>query len=124
MLAAKEGISRHEIGRETFLKHVWEWKQKYGTRITDQIRALGASCDWSREHFTMNSNLTAAVQKAFIQLFNEGLIYRGERLIHWCPRCQTALSDLEVKHVEEVATSTTSPTAIHGGHHAPGDESW
>ncbi len=100
-LLQKEGISRHEIGRETFLKHVWEWKQKYGTRITDQIRALGASCDWSREHFTMDPNLTAAVQKAFIQLFNEGLIYRGERLIHWCPRCQTALSDLEVKHVEE-----------------------
>ncbi len=100
-LLQHEGISRHEIGRETFLKHVWAWKQKYGTRITDQVRALGASCDWSREHFTMDPNLTAAVQKAFIQLFNEGLIYRGERLIHWCPRCQTALSDLEVKHVEE-----------------------
>ena len=100
-LLQQEGISRHEIGRETFLKHVWAWKKKYGTRITDQIRSLGASCDWSREHFTMDPNLTTAVQKAFIQLFNEGLIYRGERLIHWCPRCQTALSDLEVKHVQE-----------------------
>ncbi|MFA6588387.1 MAG: valine--tRNA ligase [Patescibacteria group bacterium] len=97
-LLQTEGISRHEIGRETFLKHVWAWKQKYGTRITDQIRSLGASCDWSREHFTMDPNLTQAVQKAFITLFNEGLIYRGERLINWCTRCQTALSDLEVKH--------------------------
>ncbi len=100
-LLQTEGISRHEIGRQTFLKHVWAWKQKYGTRITDQVRALGASCDWSREHFTMDPNLTLAVQKAFIQLFNEGLIYRGTRLIHWCSRCQTALSDLEVKHVQE-----------------------
>ena len=100
-LLQKEGISRHEIGRETFLKHVWAWKQKHGDRITDQVRALGASCDWSREHFTMDPALTLAVQKAFIQLFDEGLIYRGERLIHWCSRCQTALSDLEVKHVQE-----------------------
>jgi valyl-tRNA synthetase len=97
-LLQTEGISRHEIGRETFLKHVWAWKQKYGTRITGQIRSLGASCDWSREHFTMDPNLTRAVQKAFITLFKEGLIYRGERLINWCTRCQTALSDLEVKH--------------------------
>ncbi|RJO59623.1 valine--tRNA ligase [Candidatus Parcubacteria bacterium] len=97
-LLQTEGISRHEIGRETFLKHVWAWKQKYGTRITDQIKSLGASCDWSREHFTMDPNLTQAVQKAFIILFKAGLIYRGERLINWCTRCQTALSDLEVKH--------------------------
>ena len=97
-LLQTSGISRHEIGRATFLKHVWAWKQKYGSRITDQIRSLGASCDWSREHFTMDPNLTQAVQKAFITLFNEGLIYRGERLINWCTRCQTALSDLEVKH--------------------------
>lgn len=100
-LLQQEGLTRHSIGREAFLKHVWQWKQKYGTRITDQIRSLGASCDWSREHFTMDPNLTTAVQHAFISLFNEGLIYRGERLIHWCSRCQTALSDLEVKHREE-----------------------
>ncbi len=100
-LLQKEGMSRHEIGREKFLTHVWQWKQKYGTRITDQTRKIGASCDWSREHFTMDPALTQAVQKAFIQLFNEKLIYRGERLINWCSRCQTALSDLEVKHVQE-----------------------
>jgi len=100
-LLQKEGISRHEVGRDVFLKRVWAWKDKYGMRITDQIRALGASCDWSREHFTMDPALTLAVQTAFIQLFDEGLIYRGERLIHWCSQDKTALSDLEVKHVPE-----------------------
>ncbi|MDD5039515.1 MAG: valine--tRNA ligase, partial [Patescibacteria group bacterium] len=99
-LLQQEGLSRDDIGREKFLKRVWEWKNKYGTRINDQTRSLGASCDWSREHFTMDPALTAAVHKAFITLFNEGLIYRGARIVNWCPRCATALSDLEVKHIE------------------------
>jgi len=99
-LLQKEGVDRHAIGREAFLKHVWAWKAKYGSRIDVQTRSLGASCDWSREHFTMDPALTKAVHKAFITLFNEGLIYRGTRIVNWCPRCATALSDLEVKHVE------------------------
>ncbi|MFH1207693.1 MAG: valine--tRNA ligase [Patescibacteria group bacterium] len=99
-LIASEGVDRHSLGRAEFLKRVWQWKKKYGSRITTQVRQLGASCDWSREHFTMDPALTAAVHKAFIALFNEGLIYRGTRIVNWCPRCATALSDLEVKHVE------------------------
>jgi valyl-tRNA synthetase len=94
----KEGVNRRELGRENFLKSVWAWKEKFGTKITKQIKQLGASCDWTREHFTMDKNLTAAVQEAFIKLFNDGLIYRGQRIISWCPRCFTAISDLEVAH--------------------------
>ncbi|MFH1236631.1 MAG: valine--tRNA ligase [Parcubacteria group bacterium] len=97
-LIANEGLDRHKLGRETFLKHVWAWKKKYGTRITEQIRQIGASCDWSREHFTMDPKLTAAVQHAFVKLYNDGLIYRGKRIINWCPRCSSAISDLEVRH--------------------------
>ncbi|MFA5134934.1 MAG: valine--tRNA ligase [Patescibacteria group bacterium] len=99
-LIASEGVNRDSLGRAEFLKRVWQWKKKYGSRITTQVRQLGISCDWSREHFTMDPALTAAVHKAFITLFNEGLIYRGSRIVNWCPRCATALSDLEVKHVE------------------------
>ncbi len=102
-LIAKEGINRDKLGREQFIERVWDWKKQYGSRITEQIRSLGASCDWSREHFTMDATLTKAVQTAFIKMFNDGLIYRGLRIVNWCPRCSTALSDLEVKHV---ATTT------------------
>jgi len=100
--ALKENnISRYEIGREVFLKHVWQWKEKYGQRIVDQIQRMGASCDWSREHFTMDSQLSKAVQAAFLQLYRDGLIYRGERVIHWCPDDRTGISDLEVDYREE-----------------------
>jgi len=97
-LLKKEGINRHKIGREAFLKHVWAWKEKYGRKILEQYKNMGASCDWSREHFTMDPQLTKAVHEAFIRLYNDGLIYRGFRITNWCVRCATALSDLEVVH--------------------------
>jgi len=98
---AKEGLTRHDIGREKFLERVWEWKERYGGRIINQLKRLGTSCDWSRERFTMDEGFSKAVRKAFVTLYREGLIYRGKRLINWCPRCHTALSDLEVEHIEE-----------------------
>lgn len=97
-LIAEQGVDRYKLGRDVFLKKVWQWKKKYGSRITEQIRSIGASCDWSREHFTMDPKLTEAVQHAFVIMYKDGLIYRGERIINWCPRCASAISDLEVKH--------------------------
>ncbi|MFA6099161.1 MAG: valine--tRNA ligase [Patescibacteria group bacterium] len=99
-LITKEGLDRHKLGRDKFLQRVWQWKKKYGSRITEQTRQIGASCDWSREHFTMDATLTKAVQEAFIKMFKDKLIYRGQRIVNWCPRCASALSDLEVKHQE------------------------
>ncbi|RKQ60453.1 valyl-tRNA synthetase [Thermovibrio guaymasensis] len=98
---AKEGLTRHDVGREEFLKRVWEWKEKYGSRIINQLKKLGTSCDWERERFTMDEGFSKAVRRAFVRLYKEGLIYKGKRLINWCPRCHTALSDLEVEHEEE-----------------------
>ncbi|SNR74754.1 valine--tRNA ligase [Desulfurobacterium atlanticum] len=98
---AQEGLTRHDIGRENFLKRVWEWKESCGGRIINQLKKLGTSCDWDRERFTMDEGFSKAVRKAFVELYKEGLIYRGKRLINWCPRCHTALSDLEVEHEEE-----------------------
>jgi valyl-tRNA synthetase len=95
---AKQGLSRHDLGREKFVERVWEWKAQYGGIILKQIRRIGASCDWSRERFTFDEGLSRAVREVFVSLYDEGLIYRGKRLINWCPRCHTALSDLEVKH--------------------------
>ena len=95
---AKEGLSRHDLGREKFLARVWAWKETYGGRILHQLRRLGASCDWSRERFTLDPGLSRAVVRVFVSLYREGLIYRGHRMINWCPRCETALSDLEVDH--------------------------
>ena len=97
---AKEGMSRHDLGREAFVERVWEWKHKYGNEIIDQLRALGCSCDWSRLRFTLDEGLSQAVREVFVRLYDEGLIYRGEYLVNWCPRCATALSDLEVDHLE------------------------
>jgi valyl-tRNA synthetase len=94
----KEGKTRHDLGREKFVERVWEWKKEYGGRILGQIRRIGSSCDWSRERFTLDEGLSQAVREVFVQLYGEGLIYRGKRLINWCPRCLTALSDLEVKY--------------------------
>ncbi|HIC95978.1 TPA: valine--tRNA ligase, partial [Candidatus Bipolaricaulota bacterium] len=97
---AKEGKSRHDLGREAFLKRVWEWKEKYGNEIVEQLKALGASCDWDRLRFTLDEGLSQAVREVFVRLYEEGYIYRGERIINWCPRCETALSDIEVIHKE------------------------
>jgi len=98
---AKEGMSREDLGREKFLQRVWEWKEKYGSTIINQLRKLGASCDWQRERFTMDEGLSQAVLTAFIQLYNKGLIYRGNYIINWCPRCKTALADEEVEYQEQ-----------------------
>ena len=95
---AQEGLDRHQLGRERFLDRVWEWVRLYGHRISEQHQRLGASCDWSREQFTMEAGSSRAVLTTFVNLYDKGLIYRGERLVNWCPRCRTALSDLEVEH--------------------------
>ncbi len=97
---AHEGIDRHNLGREKFIERVWKWKEESGGVIINQLKRLGASCDWSREQFTMSPELSRAVAEVFVKLYEEGLIYRDERLINWCPRCLTALSDIEVEHEE------------------------
>src|SRR6266700_2338795 len=97
---ASEGKKRSELGREKFIERVWEWKKHYGGAIQDQMRRLGASVDWDREYFTMDENLSRAVREVFVRLHEEGLIYRGKYIVNWCPRCETAISDLEVKHEE------------------------
>ena len=99
-LKKKEGKTRHDLGRTEFIRRVWEWKEQYGQRISLQHRALGASLDWQRERFTMDEQSSRAVREAFVRLFEEGLLYRAERLINWCVSCRTALSDLEVEHEE------------------------
>ncbi|NPC85372.1 valine--tRNA ligase, partial [Pyxidicoccus fallax] len=99
-LKKTEGKSRHDLGRAAFLERVWEWKGKYGARIGEQHRFLGASLDWSRERFTMDEQSSAAVREVFVRLYEEGLMYRAQKLINWCPSCRTALSDLEVEHEE------------------------
>ena len=93
-----EGTTRQKLGREEFVRRVWEWKEKYGSRITEQMKRIGDSCDWSRERFTLSPELSRAVTEAFVRLYEGGLIYRGTYMVNWCPRCNTALSDLEVKH--------------------------
>jgi valyl-tRNA synthetase len=97
---AEEGLDRHEIGREKFIGRVWEWRELYGGKIINQLKRLGASCDWSRERFTMDEGLSEAVRLVFVSLYHEGLIYRGQRIINWCPRCITALANLEVEAEE------------------------
>ena len=98
---AKEGKRRQDIGREEFLKRLWGWKKEYGNTIINQLEKLGSSCDWPRTRFTMDDAYSEAVKEAFIHLYNKGLIYRGERIINWCPRCQTALSDEEAEHKDK-----------------------
>lgn len=95
-----EGIEKDEIGREGFLKKAWEWKEEYGNRITNQLKKMGSSCDWSRERFTLDEGCSKAVEEVFIQLYNEGLIYQGDYIVNWCPSCHTTLSDIEVEHQE------------------------
>lgn len=96
----QENITRHQLGRDGFIKMVWKWKDTYGGRIIHQLKKIGASCDWSRERFTLDEGLSRAVREVFVKLFEEGLIYKDNRLINWCPRCHTALSDLEVDYEE------------------------
>jgi len=97
---AKEGLTRHQLGREAFLERVWQWVRTYRTRIAQQHMRLGASCDWTRERFTLDPGPSKAVRTTFVNLYHKGLIYRGQRIINWCVRCETALSDLEVEHKE------------------------
>jgi valyl-tRNA synthetase len=94
----KQGITRHDIGREKFIEKVWEWKEKYGGIILGQLKKLGASCDWSRERFTMDKDYANAVEEAFLHYYKKGWIYQGDRVVNWCPRCLTSLSDLELEH--------------------------
>ena len=103
---AKEGKTRYDVGRDNFLKQVWEWKEEYGSTIIAQLKSMGSSCDWSRERFTMDDEYSNAVKKVFIQLYKKGLIYQGERIINWCPRCHTALSDEESDHQEHQGALT------------------
>ncbi len=127
----KEGLDRREMGRAAFLERAWAWKERYGNRIVEQLKSLGCSLDWTREHFTLDEGLSRAVRRVFVQLYKEGLIYRAERLINWCPGCHTALSDLEVVHQERegklwcigyrvqgdervLAVSTTRPETLLG----------
>ena len=99
----KEGITKEQIGREAFLKRAWEWRSTYGNRITSQLRRLGSSCDWRRERFTLDEGCSKAVNEVFVRLYEKGLIYRGERIINWCPHCLTSISDAEVEYEEKDA---------------------
>ncbi len=103
---AEGGISRYELGREKFLEHVWEWKEEYHARIVRQLQKLGVSLDWSRERFTMDEGCSRAVLEVFVSLYEKGLVYRGDYIINWCPRCHTALSDIEVEHEDKAGTLT------------------
>lgn len=97
----KEGITKEDLGREKFLERAWEWKKEYGGRIVSQLKKMGSSCDWERERFTMDEGCSKAVKEVFVRLYNKGLIYRGERIINWCPRCKTSISDAEVEFEEQ-----------------------
>ena len=97
-LRKEEGLTRYDLGREKFLERVWDWKHKYGNRIISQLKKLGSSCDWERERFTMDEGCSKAVREVFVNLYNKGLIYKGHRIINWCPHCATALSDAEVEY--------------------------
>ena len=98
---AAKGIRKEDVGREGFLKEAWEWKETYHERIISQLKKIGASCDWDRTRFTMDEGLSKAVQEVFIRLYNQGLIYKGKRIINWCPKCQTSISDAETLHEEQ-----------------------
>ena len=95
-----EGRTKEKLGRENFIQEAWDWTRKYGGNINNQLEKLGVSCDWSRERFTLDDSLSDAVEEVFIRLYEKGLIYRGDRIINWCPNCKTAISDAEVDHEE------------------------
>ena len=123
---AKEGLSRHDLGREAFVERVWQWKAESGGKILGQMRRLGDSVDWSRERFTMDEGLSRAVQTIFKRLFDDGLIYRAERIINWCPRCLTALSRHRGRAQRRRGRARLDPlrrparATIHRGRHHPG----
>ncbi|HBF76991.1 MAG TPA: valine--tRNA ligase, partial [Clostridiaceae bacterium] len=98
---AKKGLKKKEMGREKFLEAVWNWSNTYRARIREQLEKTGASCDWTRERFTMDEGLDRAVREVFVRLYNKGLIYQGNRIINWCPKCKTALSDAEIEYEEQ-----------------------
>ena len=127
----EQGISKEEIGREKYLEHVWDWKKQYGGRIVEQLKKIGSSCDWDRERFTMDEGCSKAVKEVFVKLYNKGLIYRGERIINWCPHCLTSISDAEVEYEDQaghfwhlryktidgtgyIDLATTRPETLHG----------
>ena len=97
----KKGIDKDEIGREEFLKHCWQWKEEYGNRIVSQLKKMGSSADWERERFTMDEGCSEAVEEVFVKLYEKGYIYKGSRIINWCPVCQTSISDAEVEHEDQ-----------------------
>ena len=97
----EEGITKEDLGREKFLERAWEWKKQYGGRIVAQLKKIGSSCDWDRERFTMDEGCNKAVKEVFINLYDKGLIYRGERIINWCPKCLTSISDAEVNYEDQ-----------------------
>ena len=99
---AAEGTTRHAYGRERFIERVWQWRYESGGTIINQLKRLGASCDWERERFTMDAGLSAAVREVFVRLWEEGLIYRGDYIVNWCPRCRTVLSDRSEEHTSEL----------------------
>jgi valyl-tRNA synthetase len=119
MLQREEGVTRHELGREEFLRRTWQWKEKYGSYITAQLRRLGASCDWDRERFTLDEGLSRAVREAFVRLYRMGLIYQAEYLVNWSPGLQTAVSDLEVEYSEEPGFLYHFKYPIQGGGFIP-----
>ena len=97
----EEGVTKYDLGRDGFMERAWAWNDKYGGRIKEQQRNMGTSCDWSRDRFTMDEGCSKAVQKVFIDLYEKGLIYRGERIINWCPNCKTSISDIETEYEEQ-----------------------
>ena len=125
-----EGISRESLGRERFIERIWQWKATSGDTIIRQQKRLGESCDWERLRFTMDEGLSKAVLEVFVRLHEDGLIYRGERLINWCPRCLTALSDIEVEHedsqretvLDRLSARTGSDDSSHRRDHQTGND--
>ena len=109
-LRVKEGLTRYDLGREKFLERVWDWKAMYGDRIVAQQKKMGASCDWDRARFTMDEGCSKAVRETFCELYEKGLIYKGSRIINWCPHCVTALSDAEVEYQDKPCLLYTSPS--------------
>ena len=104
----EEGITKEDLGRDKFLERAWEWKKQYGGRIVAQLKKIGSSCDWDRERFTMDEGCNKAVKEVFVNLYNKGLIYRGERIINWCPKCLTSISDAEVEYEDQAEIGRAS----------------
>ena len=117
----EEGIDKKELGREGFLKRTWQWKEEYAGTIENQLKKLGISCDWDRERFTMDEGCSKAVEEVFISLYKKGYIYKGSRIINWCPKCKTSLSDAEVEHEEQEGHFWHIKISDRGNRPVPGD---